>query len=276
MTRTFPRLPNFPSFSYVFQYCVGSCTLVSQLRLSTETVSNWRIEIGAFLADTGGHASGPFNLTNVGQNNSNETFSVARAGLAFPPTVPRTAVSNGQARIFMPPEAPPDSSPPTKRIQPDDAMNPKLLSYLLRFLSICFAIALPSCATVEQVTPLGPNEARITGRAPTLWVSHQVVVARADQPESKYSQTLVLPAGKQKLKLRYGSNNGTGGALVQLAVGLAATKYDKTIQINAVAGHQYYVDCVVKTLLIGFGDIDYKVTDTTTGTVVLETHGQKP
>lgn len=145
-----------------------------------------------------------------------------------------------------------------------------LLSLLLLILTI-----LPGCSLMAPARPaLGPNQARISGRQATMWVSpHKVLVAQA-YGRSKYQSSLVISAGHNRLRLRYRSTSKSGGLVGAAFVGMLATKYDKIVEFDAEPGHEYFVDCLLKTVLIGMGEIDYLITDATTDQVILETHGK--
>jgi hypothetical protein len=93
-------------------------------------------------------------------------------------------------------------------------------------------------------------------------------------PPRAYNQTLVVPAGKVRLALRY--NDRAIPVPIFDVIGAIEHKYDKEVELDAKAQHEYYVDCIVKTVIIGFGDIDYSITDKATGQIVVETHGKRP
>ena len=145
-------------------------------------------------------------------------------------------------------------------------MLPLLLSLLL---------LLPACSLLTPPPPaLGPNQARVSGRQSTIGISpHRVLVASAYSP-SKFQPSIVIPAGHNHLRLRYRTAKKTGGIVGSAFVGMLATKYDKQVEFDAQPGHEYFVDCLLKTYLIGTGEIDYLITDTTTDQVILETHGR--
>lgn len=75
--------------------CLTACELFS-CSVFAATVGYWRFESDAFLGDTGGHAAGPFNLTNGGTTNNNDVYSLPTTGpgAAIPRTIPRTGAAN--------------------------------------------------------------------------------------------------------------------------------------------------------------------------------------
>src|SRR5687767_2403022 len=78
------------------------------LPLTAATVGHWRFESGAaFALDSGGHASGPFNLINEGTNNTNDSFALVPTGLGatFPRVLARTGAANAGAALFLATEA---------------------------------------------------------------------------------------------------------------------------------------------------------------------------
>lgn len=76
-----------------------------------ETVGWWRFEPGAFLADSGGHPDGPFDLTNLGANNGNDAYALPVSGMgsAFPRVIPQTGAANSGAALFTSGETPADA-----------------------------------------------------------------------------------------------------------------------------------------------------------------------
>ncbi len=144
-----------------------------------------------------------------------------------------------------------------------------------RLLALLLLALLPACSMMAPSPPaLGPGQARVSGRQSTIGISpHQVLIASAYAP-SKYRHSVVIPAGHSQLRLRYRSAKRSGGLVGSAIVGMLATKYDKIVQFDTQPGHEYFVDCLLKTFLIGAGEIDYLITDATTDKVILETHGK--
>ena len=79
--------------------------------LRAAVVGHWRFESGGLLTDSGGNAAGPFGLTNIGTDNTNDAYLLpaSGAGTAFPRTIPQTSQANAGAALFGASEATPDS-----------------------------------------------------------------------------------------------------------------------------------------------------------------------
>jgi hypothetical protein len=139
-------------------------------------------------------------------------------------------------------------------------------------------ILMTGCATTQTKfsRPLESNEARIFGRTGSLINTSSVIIARIDDtPKKLFQQELIIPAGKVRLRLRYNDRSGPFQSILNETISTIEEKYDKEVQVEVIGGHEYYVDCIIRTLVIGFGDIDYRITDNTTGLVIVETKGKK-
>lgn len=140
-----------------------------------------------------------------------------------------------------------------------------------------FIILLTGCVTSETKIsrPLSSDEARFSGRVGSVFNTSSVYIARVDiKSETRFSQELLVPAGNVRLRLRYNDRSGPIQSSLNETISTIEEKYDKEVEIQAIGGHEYYVDCIIRTLVIGFGDIDYRITDKTTGQLVTETKSQ--
>lgn len=135
------------------------------LRLDAATVGYWRFENGTgFTQDSGGFATGPFNLTNLGAENANDSVllsSVSGPGSRFPRTVPATGLTNLGAARFTPTEDPGDAFTTPHRAE-FDSQSFTLEAY------VHIASFAPTNQTRTIVSMYGPN---ITDRQVRLFVS---------------------------------------------------------------------------------------------------------
>jgi hypothetical protein len=133
----------------------------------------------------------------------------------------------------------------------------RLGAYL--FAVLCLSSA-PVLAAPPEKTPLGANEARITGHKATLLNAVNVVMTLAEkQPAADWKNELILPAGPARLAIGYRSVM-PGGAIG----GAAEFHYTVEIAFEAEAGHEYHAVQWGKSIF----NMGYKITDKTTGKIV--------
>jgi hypothetical protein len=134
---------------------------------------------------------------------------------------------------------------------------------LLILVAVCFS-GCETTATTESKAVLGPNEARVVGHKTPL--AYSVLVAPASRrQEADWKNELIIPAGTNRLAVRYKTVNlGTGGAIGGAIAG-ASEEYNMVeIEFEALAGHEYNAEMWGMTIF----NMGFKITDKATGAVV--------
>jgi hypothetical protein len=146
------------------------------------------------------------------------------------------------------------------------------LKSLLGVGSLLLAAAgFTGCATTALPgVPLGPNQARVTGHKATFTDGVTILmIPRSPVAGQGWSNELIIPAGRNRLGIRY-ETMSLGGLNGAIADGIAAYKAAE-IEFEAEAGHEYFAQMSGITIFT----MGYRVTDTTTGKVILDTKPSK-
>lgn len=126
------------------------------------------------------------------------------------------------------------------------------------------SLLLSSCATTAP-KPLSPTQARITGHDDFFGGRWVVVAPAGTFAADDFKHELIVPAGRQRVALRCKLAESNGA----LFAALARSQSDKTVtevEFEARAGHEYRAELTTPDLR----KLGYRLTDTTTGTVVAE------
>lgn len=147
-------------------------------------------------------------------------------------------------------------------------MKPQsLLSLSLLLLAATCFTGCETTATTPAGPPPGPGQARITGHKATF-TNGVTILMRPLAPVAvaSWSRELLVPAGPNRLGIRY--ETLMSGGLQQAITDIKAEE----IEFTAEAGHEYFAQMSGITVFT----MGYRVTDMTTGKVVVETKPGKP
>jgi len=148
---------------------------------------------------------------------------------------------------------------------------------MMRLLpAMVLALILPlitGCASTAT-KPLGAGEARISGQTATFWKAESVSIS-LDSQDSKPKRSLVVPAGKVRIRLIYEATPTATVGVITLVGNLSTNA--RTVEFTAKAGHEYYVQVHRNSMLTAVWNLEYKLIDQTTGqTVLVTTKDDKP
>lgn len=136
-------------------------------------------------------------------------------------------------------------------------------------LLILAIMSFSGCASTpvnEQKIPLAPNQARVTGHKATFTNGVTILMRLiAPAPSYSWSREIIIPAGPNRLGIRY--ETLMSGALQEAITDLKAEE----IEFVAEAGHEYFAQMSGITIFT----MGYRITDLTTGQVVLDTKPSK-
>jgi hypothetical protein len=144
-------------------------------------------------------------------------------------------------------------------------LRPLLVVGLATLLALCFS-GCETTATTPPPAPLGPNQARVTGHKATF-TNGVTILMRSLAPGANPSWTreLILPAGENRIGIRY--ETIMSGPLQQAITDIKAEVIDFTTE----AGHEYFAQMSGLTIFT----MGYRITDQTTGQVVIDTKPSK-
>lgn len=136
---------------------------------------------------------------------------------------------------------------------------------LLILAALCFS-GCETAATTQPPAPLGPNQARVTGHKATF-TNGVTIFMRTLTPVASpsWSREIIVPTGLNRIGIRY--ETVMSGGLQQAITDIKAEE----IEFTAEAGHEYFAQMSGITIFT----MGYRITDQTTGKVVIDTKPSK-